>query len=251
MQKKFILHCSKLCDYSYLNLSQFNKKIKINRKKYDLKLIDEKGCQAYIMDDEKSTYIILKGTSEFEDVKTNLKFFNEKDKLIKAKIHEGFKEYADYVFPQIKKHVKEITKNKNLYLIGHSLGGSLAKIISLRLYKDSTCVTFGEPKVFKSIPFQDFNFDKKYIRVVNSKDLITKIPNFYHHGKLKNEEIYYLDRNNKLIINPSKMQLNYDMMKKLSCDLMTLKFFFGFFIKSTLENHKIENYYKILKKNIN
>ena len=252
IKNKFILQCAKLSNYSYSDLNDFSHKIKNDNIKYDdLVLLNEKGCQAYILNTKNEIFVIIKGSSEIDDFLTNLKFFNKKDKIIKARIHEGFKQYADNIFIQLKKYLKQNSKNKEIYLIGHSLGGSIAKILSLRLTNNLNCITFGEPKSFKSSPLKETFYVKNFYRIANSKDFITNIPNFYHHGKISNEKHLYFNLKGNLIVNPVNHEIKRENFFIFMLNIISFKYFINIFFKKSIKNHEIKNYIKLLEKNLN
>lgn len=147
-------------------------------------------CAVFQFEDE--ILIVFRGTKELADfmvdayfVQENLMLYVTSDFLCKA--HAGFKTAYESIRPLlhnlVNKDFIEKNKIKDVYLVGHSLGGAMATIAALDfgyLLEDKAtthCVTFGCPRVgdlnFKNL-FHE-HVDHSY-RFVNSFDPVPNLP---------------------------------------------------------------------------
>ncbi|MCG7490455.1 lipase family protein [Vibrio sp. Of14-4] len=136
------------------------------------------GTQAILVETPHSYVLAFRGTesTSFRDIKTNIKATITKCKS-PGNVHEGFHKAFKSVEKELSTTLNSLTKNKPLFITGHSLGGALATIAAKRLkfaFGIAACYTFGSPKVG----------DKEWIstiktpiyRVVNAADSVTMLP---------------------------------------------------------------------------
>lgn len=147
---------------------------------------------------DNDIFLIFRGTSEFKDVKADLKFSKKDFEGFKA--HKGFvktfDEIKDTVFEYVTKNFanSDYLGNGRVYIMGHSLGGALAQLCAVFLSIKTpglvpliVLTTFGSPRVFGFSPNLKvlFNSIENY-RVVNADDLVPKLPpaitNYFHYG---------------------------------------------------------------------
>ena len=149
-----------------------------------------------IYDDMKNTqHIAIRGTDNFENVKTDARFkkvHNIKlsdyqsevcDSLVKNEkldvwVHKGFNIAANAIY-------KDIVDNDRLEpryittVTGHSLGGAAALLVYLNLHVDGVKLdimyTFGQPKALTTDGVMKFRCIP-YIRFVNEDDLVPLVP---------------------------------------------------------------------------
>lgn len=185
-------------------------------------------------------FISFKGSSNLNDFIADLDIKqvdfkyneNESDHEIKIKIpgkvHKGGYEilFENDRYKFIMNKIKEY-KGENIYITGHSLGGLLATIFYsfLKEYYYSNVnskiniklITFGCPRVGNKTFCNSIDYNNNN-RVMNNNDIITKLPLpiGYSHTDL----LFHIGKN------PIKN--------------------FWFNIKDSIEDHKIENYYKNL-----
>jgi hypothetical protein len=171
----------------------------------EFKFLDNKrtSTQLMVMSNDKVVVVSFRGTETdnakqffIDALKTDADFkFKGQDRLGKGiKIHDGFWNSLDSVYADL---VREITrqggfKSKKLFLTGHSLGGALATLCGLRLFKDghgkATVYTYGCPRVGNEA------FRKAYsvplYRWVNGNDIVPMGPpeviGYRHVGSLNN-----------------------------------------------------------------
>lgn len=172
---------------------------------YSYEYFENNNTQLYIMEDTNSIIVAIRGSSEKEDFIDDLNVKNYKDKDI-GRVHRGFHECAseihDMVFDAI------YGSNKKVYFIGHSLGGAIAKILSLKITSiDVEVITFGEPKSIKKKSITSHT----YRRVVNNCDIVPRIPFWYSFG-VDREILYYIDRNDEILVNPSRWKMAKDII---------------------------------------
>ena len=106
----------------------------------------------------------------------------------KIRIHKGYYEYIqnmlELIIPKINKLLHIFNYNRKINLIinitGHSLGGGLATLFTLKLKEiylkaSINLVTFSAPRVVNNT-FREYLKINKIYRIFNSKDLVTQHP---------------------------------------------------------------------------
>ena len=107
-----------------------------------------------------------------------------------GRVHCGFAEAVEQVWPQVRQLLGTPSRTGALWLTGHSLGGAMATLASVRLthegYKVRTVYTYGSPRA------GDRGFHDSYClpnyRFVNNNDLVPHLPFrwcYKHVGKLR------------------------------------------------------------------
>jgi len=105
-------------------------------------------------------------------------------------VHRGFAEAVEQVWPEVRRLLGPPAKSKPLWVTGHSLGGAMATLASVRLASEGYTVravyTYGSPR-----PGDRF-FQRAYslvnYRFVNDNDLVPHLPFrwcYKHVGELK------------------------------------------------------------------
>lgn len=147
------------------------------------------SATAYLLKDLDESFILsFRGTANNTDVKADLtagKNYEIENGQSAGKVHVGFKQETDKLWPKISKSLYNV---KSLYVTGHSLGAAMATIAARRMQSKVTAlVTFGSPRVGD----KDFVDGLKVLhyRVQNNCDDVTKVPprlmGFRHHGMHK------------------------------------------------------------------
>lgn len=104
-----------------------------------------------------------------------------------GKVHRGFKEALDEVWPDLLPHLKKLEgKGCKIWMTGHSLGAALATLGGSRYGNVQGVYSFGSPRVGDD-GFKE-KCDVKIYRVVNNDDLFCQVPppgRYVHVGELK------------------------------------------------------------------
>jgi len=138
-------------------------------------------------------YIIVRGTSNFANVKSDILAAPVYDALSQIWLHKGFRDAALRVFQNLENAYPRIQPAKKTIVIGHSLGGAIANILGIYLYQNNFCldriITFGQPKITNKKGLDSYA-NLPLIRVVGAGDVITCVPPqtrlfTYVHGGLK------------------------------------------------------------------
>ena len=163
-----------------------------------VRFFDKQSTQCYVANNDQFAIIAFRGS---EIWKRKGKFnFNKIFADLKAdvdirltdwpgggKVHRGFKEALDEVWPDLSAYIKRLDdKGCKIWITGHSLGAALAILAADRYGKAQGVYTFGSPRVgdgaFKK------NFEVEAYRFVNNKDLATRVPpggRYKHVGGIK------------------------------------------------------------------
>jgi hypothetical protein len=151
----------------YANLANDAYSDSIYREDFESEFMSADTCQAHILTNETTQYVVFRGTDEFKDWVADLSFKPTTDG-----IQSGFNKYADLIIPKL---IHRIDESKELIFIGHSLGGAIALILSV--FFNAKVITFGCPRV------STLNFIKilkeceiNHIRVLNRFDYAPYIP---------------------------------------------------------------------------
>ena len=138
-----------------------------------------------IVNKKNTSYIIYRGTHDFNNLKTNMNFISKP--FHNTFVHEGFLKR----FLQTKDFLYSKIKHKNVICCGHSLGAAVTSLAALDLSLNGYNVslyTFGSPQVgdanFKNMCNDNI---KNIWRFVNSNDVVVRIipnPYFFHIGNI-------------------------------------------------------------------
>lgn len=142
----------------------------------------ETDTQAFVAGKDNYLIVCFRGTSSGTDALVDLKFRKTEAYGGEGRVHRGFKGSLDSVWPELEDVVKELGKDKPLFICGHSLGAALALLSAYRFavnsYQVEAVSTYGSPRVgnkrFKEV-FNDLLEDKTFIHI-NNKDIVTQMP---------------------------------------------------------------------------
>ena len=152
---------------------------------------DIEGAQCYVFFNKNDIVIACRGTQKdagmANDIIADLQVFRS-DSVSGNKIHQGFKEEVDKIYPLVENLVDKITKGKKIWATGHSLGGAMATILAQRLeftggHDVDTLYTFGSPRAggpkFRAWCDKHLNHQ----RFVNNNDVVPCLPTWvrYRH----------------------------------------------------------------------
>lgn len=158
-----------------------------------VKYFENDGAQAYLFAGEHETVIACRGTepNEWNDIRADANATSAVEAIggVAVRVHSGFKQEVDDLWPQLE---KELESNTNtLWFTGHSLGAAMATICAGRCFlatiesMPAGLFTYGSPRVGdkRYINYCDIN----HIRWVNNNDIVTRVPpawlGFRHGGK--------------------------------------------------------------------
>ena len=154
--------------------------------------IDVDGSQAYVLWNTKDIVIACRGTepTEFKDIKADLQIKLVKPAFGAGKVHYGFKESTDDIWPELLIKIPAIYKKQTVWCTGHSLGGAMATLIANRLNEDDAMpdleavFSYGSPMTGTKEFVQGMRV--KHHRWVNGADIVPKVPGawYEHHGEL-------------------------------------------------------------------
>ncbi|MHA2276927.1 MAG: lipase family protein [Candidatus Kariarchaeaceae archaeon] len=214
---------------------------------------DKTDTQGFICKDESRLIIAFRGTTSLRDAWTDVQiskkifprlgFFRRVfsiRSILKAKAHEGF--FRSYL--SIREELMELVnsqlkeKEYDIYLTGHSLGGSLATIAALDFARETkmniTNYTFGAPKVGNKRFVKYYNKKvKDTYRVVNDEDPIPSIPGFsFKHVK-----------NGVLIDEKTTIKINPGLLERMEKGLESV---WNAVTMQTVQEHSSHNYKLLL-----
>ena len=199
LSNKIILDLAYLCKLSYLDQEEIKQIFNNNTHEYkhlienstDFPLLIENNkddCEVYILKYNNNLIIAFRGTESLQDMISDIKIARKdlvlKNTCLKPLVHTGFYDQLDSVNNTIERNIKmfkESTPEGSLIITGHSLGGAVATIASLKYATEfelpTYCVTFGSPRVGDAIFCNLFNEKiASSIRIVNDDDPIPLVP---------------------------------------------------------------------------
>ena len=205
---------------------------------------DTQGFTALSSD---TLYIVWRGSSSpkdfLEDAQVKKVNFVEPGE----KVHNGFYTAFESVKEDLYSSINYIISNKldkikSVVICGHSLGAALTVISSYMICKDFPQiahlvknVTIGCPRVGNSI-FKD-NYNKlvpKSIRIVNDKDLVTRIP-----------KIGYTHINEGITLNEKGEVITYSSLNPFR---HVVEIFLSDVTGEAIKDHMVDNYLKVIDK---
>ena len=205
---------------------------------------DTQGFTALSKD---TLYIVWRGSSSpkdfLEDAQLKRVNFIEPGE----KVHNGFYTAFSSVKEDLYSSVNNVVSNnldkiKSVVICGHSLGAALAVISSYMICKDFPQiahlvknVTIGCPRVGNST-FKD-NYNKlvpKSIRIVNDKDLVTRIP-----------KIGFTHINEGITLNENGEVITYSSLNPFR---HVVEIFISDVTGEAIKDHMVDNYLKVIDK---
>jgi triacylglycerol lipase len=170
------------------------------------KFLDCDTTQAYVMGDDRAIVVAFRGTEmkKMQDWMTDLKA-NLKPEC-GGKVHKGFQDAIDHIWEQLLVTILQFRQqDQRVFLVGHSLGGALATLASVRLMRAHQPVaalyTYGSPRVGDRDFRAEFNgllLDRAF-RFINDEDGVARLPmkmlGYCHVGqKFRFDSLGRLDR---------------------------------------------------------
>jgi hypothetical protein len=179
--------------------------------------------------------LCFRGTAFWDDMWRNIQFWPSLDKTVPENetTHHGMSHVFEQLWPIINKALTEIAQNSRrplqVYIAGHSLGGSFAKLTALRLsnkqqensaaYKaDLRLVcTFGAPKTFfmqSAKRYRALGLDHKTITITQHQDIVPELPpNFLSPYETVGNRLY-ITRDGALWYKPENGCIDQDKFRE-------------------------------------
>jgi triacylglycerol lipase len=139
---------------------------------------------------EKSALLAFRGTQNIGNFLTDADTLFMSQFPYPGRVHSGFVHAVDEVWPEVRRILGSPSRAKPLWVTGHSLGGAMATLASVRLtsegYKVRAVYTYGSPRVGDRL-FRD-SYSLANYRFVNDNDLVPHLPFrwcYKHVGKLR------------------------------------------------------------------
>jgi len=174
-------------------------------------------------------YIVIRGTSNFANVKSDILATPVFDALSNIWLHKGFRDAALAIFQNLEQAYPRIHPAKKTIIIGHSLGGAIANILGIYLYQNNFYIdrimTFGQPKITDKKGLAAYP-NLPLFRVVGDGDMIACVPPktdvfTYVHGGLKifvdDKNVRYThfgDPSNGVEDNPVSIHMDLDRVSR-------------------------------------
>ena len=205
---------------------------------------DTQGFTALSSD---TLYIVWRGSSSPKDFLKDAQVKKVNFVEPGEKVHNGFYTAFESVKEDLYSSINYIISNKldkikSVVICGHSLGAALTVISSYMICKDFPQiahlvknVTIGCPRVGNST-FKD-NYNKlvpKSIRIVNDKDLVTRIP-----------KIGYTHINEGITLNEKGEVITYSSLNPFR---HVVEIFLSDVTGEAIKDHMVDNYLKVIDK---
>jgi hypothetical protein len=157
----------------------------------------------YVGESKGRIILAFRGTQNLANIITDATLVLETyttRKGVEFSIHKGMREAVELLLPTTIEHLnyfKEKHPNSPIYITGHSLGGSLANLISMYLedlghiqWENTHVYTYGQPRVGdqRYADYINTRTGATFLRVVTNGDLFSNLPNrlqeYSHNGHL-------------------------------------------------------------------
>lgn len=184
---------------------------------------------------DNEALLCFRGTAFWDDMWRNIQFWPSLDKTVPENecTHHGMSHVFEQLWPKIEKSLTDISKTVEkplkLYLSGHSLGGSFAKLTALRLSNkqqanNTTCnanlqmvCTYGAPKTFftpSAARYRELGLDHKTITITQHQDIIPELPpNFLSPYETVGNRLY-ISRDGSLWYKPENDCVDEDKFRE-------------------------------------
>lgn len=175
------LICAKLCWVAYNNDNVTKQKLGISNEIHDkIAHLKCKTIQYFIYETDDCQFLVIRGTDTkmgitetISDLLVSLNFFPKRSDS-GVYCHGGYSDVGNKIIEQIiKKHV--LKRDKKLIVTGHSLGGAVAKYISIHVNKEIEIYTFGSPQISDKHYFV-FKHTTHEFHYMNPHDWICSFP---------------------------------------------------------------------------
>jgi hypothetical protein len=164
----------------------------------ELKFFDHQSTQCFVASNDQFAIVAFRGSEiwkrkekfDFEKMFADLKADVDvrlTDWPRGGKVHRGFKKALDEVWLDLLAYISRLNdKGCKIWITGHSLGAALATLAGDRYANVQGVYTFGSPRVGDGAFSK--NFEVAAYRIVNNKDIATRVPppgRYKHVGDVK------------------------------------------------------------------
>lgn len=146
----------------------------------------ELDAEGFAASDKEKIIVSFRGTTSIQDWLTDARIepftYLEVIPDSKAEVHDGFKQAVEVLRTDILKYCdKHGARGKEIYVCGHSLGGAMATLMAMALYKEYAkpimLYTYGSPRVGnRHCVLHMLNKNVVHYRFVNQNDLVPRVP---------------------------------------------------------------------------
>lgn len=246
MEKQEIIYNVNLTNDVYFKPSEIDWK-GLGIKKVNWMNDSKTDTQGFTALSSDTLYIVWRGSSSPKDFLKDAQVKKVNFVQPGEKVHNGFYTAFESVKEDLYSSInfilsKKLDKIKSVVICGHSLGAALTVISSYMICKDFPQiahlvknVTIGCPRVGNST-FKD-NYNKlvpKSIRIVNDKDLVTRIP-----------KIGYTHINEGITLNEKGEVITYSSINPFR---HVVEIFISDVSGEAIKDHMVDNYLKVIDK---
>ncbi len=196
--------------------------------------------------DLRKHIIVVRGTSNIENVMVDAAFKLLRDKHTGIKLHQGFAVSANYLYERIQ---PKLHRDYSIDTTGHSLGGAVALILAMHLdadrYAVGKVITFGQPKV-TTIAGSKRYAHLDVTRVVMDKDPVPLTPPF-DPLELMNLDIYW-HLGKEIVLLPDN---TYAELEGMDSMMRSVDFFQTLPGAEYVRDHYMDTYLAALKARLN
>ncbi|MCV2403028.1 lipase family protein [Marinomonas sp. C2222] len=168
---------AELSNHAYLEQDELEANIQlIEHKLIHHSTIEESQVNYFLSESDGVQTIAIRGTANLNNVILDLSVSLTSDDVLGIKLHHGFASGSKAVFEDL---LPYLSKDKPVFITGHSLGGAIAVILAMQLQKEGyplqQVVTFGQPKVTNVSGAKAFS-NLPLIRIVTPEDIVPLVP---------------------------------------------------------------------------
>lgn len=186
---------------------------------------------AFLARNDRFAVLAFRGTTEdYRNILTDIDIRFRHDKS-GARIADGFSKAYALVQDDIAVAVGALSLSLPLYITGHSLGGALAVIASIRIRPSdriAACYTYGCPRVGNA-EFANVLWKVPVYRQVHFSDIVPRVP--FAFGYRQVGDLRYIKRTGGLVENPNSIGPFFSFVWSFVSNF-----------KSVFENHRIAGY---------
>jgi len=149
---------------------------------YQGKKIAGENTQGFIAARDDYVIIAFRGTDGLADIIVDM---NARPKQFAGggKVHAGFADALEAVWPQLAQEVKSLPQNRRIFVTGHSLGGALAQLAAYRMERElrrpvRAVYTYGSPRVGngKFARLYGRRLSDRTFLYINGNDPVARVP---------------------------------------------------------------------------